>query len=124
LDGSDELYVTDEAGDQTISAVNYTGVTSLADVETKMKAEVSGILGVQIGQTTAVAVGANNGTSLAYRYTGSDGVQIVGTAVAVYVAETQQGYLLQIEAPNDQADAAQKIFEQVLQSSQFFAPVP
>jgi hypothetical protein len=123
-DGSDELYVTDVAGTQILSAVNYSDATSLADVETKVKAEVTGIQGVQLGQTAAVTVGTTKGTSITYQYTDSDGVQIVGTAVAVYVAETQQGYMLQMEAPTDQADAAQQIFDQVLQSSQFFAPVP
>jgi hypothetical protein len=123
-DGSDELYATDLAGTQTLSAVNYSDATSLADVETKVKAEVNGIQGAQVGQTTAVTVGTTQGMRIAYQYTDSDGVQIVGTAVAVYIAETQQGYLLQIEAPNDQADMAQKIFDQVLQSSQFFAPGP
>jgi hypothetical protein len=123
-DGSDELYVTDVAGTQTLSAVNYSDATSLADVETKVKAEVNGIQGVQVGQTTAVTVSSTQGTRFTYQYTDSDGVQIVGTAVAVYIADTQQGYLLQMEAPSEQADTAQKIFDQVLQSSQFFALVP
>ncbi|MEP7284418.1 MAG: clostripain-related cysteine peptidase [Chloroflexota bacterium] len=121
-DGSDELNVTDIAGAQTLSAVNYSGVTSLVDVEAKVKAEVDSIDGVKIGQTTSVTVGNNQGTSIAYQYADSDGGQIVGTAVAVYIAETKQGYMLQIEAPNDQAAAVQKVFTQVLQSSQFFAP--
>ncbi len=123
-DGSDELYVTNEAGDQTLSAVHYTGVTSLADVETKVTSELNAIGGVSIGQSTNVTVGTSQGTSTSYQYTNTDGVQIVGTAVAVYVPDTQQGYMLSIEAPNDQADAATKIFDEVLKSSLFFAPVP
>ncbi len=123
-DGSDDLYVTDEAGDQTLSAVNYTGVTSLVDVEAKVTTELNGIDRVKIGQTTDVTVGASPGRSASYQYTNTDGVQIIGTAVAVYITDTQQGYMLSIEAPDDQADAANEIFDEVLKSSQFFAPAP
>ena len=123
-DGSDELSVSDEAGAQTLAAVNYSGVTSLADVETKVTAELNAIPGVSLGHPTAVTIGPHQGTRIAYQYTNSDGVPIVGTAVAVYIADTQQGYLLSIEAPKDQAAAAQQIFAAVLKSSQFFAPVP
>jgi hypothetical protein len=123
-DGSDELYVTDVAGTQTLSAVNYTGVTSLADVETKVTTDLKAIDGATIEQPTDVTVGTNPGSICSYQYTDSDGVQISGTAVAVYIADTQQGYMLRIGAPSDQADAAQKILDEVLKSSQFFAPAP
>ena len=123
-DGSDELYVSDEAGDQTVTAVNYSGVASLADVEAKVQAEVGGIPGATIGQTTSVTVGTSQGPLIAYQYTDSDGNQIVGAAVAVYVADTKQGYMLQIEGPDDQAALVQQVFAQVLQSSQFFTPTP
>ena len=123
-DGSDELYVTDVAGTQTLSAVNYTGVTSLADVEAKATTDLKAIDGATLEQPTDVTVGTTPGTSISYQYTGSDGVQISGTAVAVYIADTQQGYMLSIEAPSDQADAAQKTLDEVLKSSQFFAPAP
>jgi hypothetical protein len=81
------------------------------------------ISGVPLGATTDVTVGANPGQSLAYQYTASDGTQIVGTAVAVYVAATQQGYQLSVEAPKDQAAAVQTVLDGVLKTSQFFAPV-
>jgi hypothetical protein len=123
-DGTDELYVTNEAGDQILAAVNYSGTTSLADVEAKVTTELKGIAGVSVGQTTDVTVGTSQGSSTTYQYTNSDGVQIVGTAVAVYSADTHQGYMLSIEAPSDQADAAAKTFDEVLKSSQFFAPTP
>ena len=84
-DGSDELYVTDVAGEQVLSAVNYTGTTSLADVESKMTDDLNGISGVSIGQKTTVTAGTGQGSSFSYQYTDSNGVQIVGTAVAVYV---------------------------------------
>jgi hypothetical protein len=122
-DGSQELDVSDVNGIQTLATVNYADVTSLADVETKVKAELNAVDGLTMGQSTAITVGNNPATSIAYQYTDTDGTSIVGTAVAVYSADTKQGYLLEIEAPKDQADAAQKIFAEVLKSSTFFAPV-
>ena len=121
-DGLDELDVTNVAGDQVISAVNYTSTTSLADVTAQVTTELNGISGVSLGQPTNVTIGSNQGTSISYQYTNSTGVQIAGTAVAVYSADTQQGYQLSLEAPSNQAAAAQKIFNEVLQSSKFFAP--
>jgi outer membrane lipoprotein SlyB len=123
-DGSDELDVSDITGTQTISAVNVSEVASLADVQAKLQADVGGIAGVTIGQTTGVTVGNTQGTSMAYQYTDSDGDQIDGTAVAVYVAKTEQGYMLEFETPDDEAAAMQKVVSEVLGSSQFFAPAP
>jgi hypothetical protein len=122
-DGLTELDVSDVAGAQTLAAVNYTGVASLAEVEAKVNADLQAISGVSLGATTDVTVGTNPGQSLAYQYTDSDGTPIVGTAVAVYVASTQQGYQLSVEAPKDQAVAIQTVLDGVLKTSQFFAPV-
>jgi len=122
-DGLTELDVSDVAGAQTLAAVNYAGVASLADVEAKVNADLQAISGVTLGATTAVTVGTNPGQSLAYQYTASDGTPIVGTAVAVYVASTRQGYQISVEAPKDQAAAIQTVLDGVLKTSQFFAPV-
>ncbi len=121
-DGSDELYVTDETGTETISAVNYVTATSLSDVETAVSTELNGIDGVTVDQSAETTVGTEPGTIFPYTYTTSDGVQMVGAAVAVYVADTQQGYMLTVEAPQDQSDAAQALFAELLKSIQFFAP--
>lgn len=121
-DGTDELYMTDLTGDFILSAIAYTDVTSLDDAIAKMEDEVNSIEGVQADPPTDLQVGNEPAVGIRYQYVASDGVEITGFAVAVYSSETQQGYLLKIEAPSDQADAAQAILEQAMASSQFFQP--
>ncbi len=121
-DNTDELYVTNEAGDVVLSVLNYTDLTSLQDVVDKAKTEINSISGAQIGQTSDVQVGKYQGTSITYQYTDDNGTQINGTAIALYVSDTKMSYVLEMEAPADQADSAGKVLDQVLQSIQFFAP--
>jgi hypothetical protein len=123
-DGSNVLYVTDLTGTQVLSAVAYRGTTSLADLQARVMSELKGISGVSIGQAAPVMVGATPGTSISYQYRDSSGAQVAGTAVAVYVAATGQGYLMSLEVPQDQAASAGRILDGVLASSQFFAPRP
>lgn len=121
-DGLDELYVTDISGDIYLAAVNYTDATSLDDVTGKMQDDLNTIDGVQVGDPTDIQVGSLPGTSVTYQYTDGSGTEIDGIAVAVYVDETKQGYVLKIEAPKGKASEAQSAFDEVLKSSQFFAP--
>jgi len=121
-DGSDELYVTDDTGDFLLSAINYTDAATLADVQGKVTDELNTIDGIKIGQASDITVAGNPGTALPYQYTTTDGVQMVGTAVAVYVKDTKEGYQIRIEAPDKQLATSQKIFEEVLKSVKFFAP--
>jgi hypothetical protein len=121
-DGLDELYVTDVTGDIYLSVVNYTEATTLDDVSNAMQDDLNSIDGVQIGDETPAQVGNLPGTSVSYQYTDDNGTLIEGIAVAVYAPDTQQGYVLKIEAPTDKADEAKTAFDEVLSSSQFFAP--
>lgn len=121
-DGTDELYVTDVSGNLQLSALNYTDLTSLQDVVGKAQNEVNTINGVKVGQTADVQVGKYPGTSIAYQYTDDSGQQIDGIAVAVYVPDTKQGYVLQIEVPDSQSSTGTQVLGQVLKSIQFFAP--
>jgi Clostripain family len=122
-DGTDELYVTDISGEIYLSAVNYSDATSLDDVTATMQDDVNSIDGVKVGDTSDVQVGQEVGTLVTYQYTDADGVEIDGAAVAVYASDTQQGYVLTIEAPSNLADQAQQVLDGVLSSSQFFQPV-
>lgn len=121
-DGSAELYVNDEDEEVTLSAINVEKVTSLEDVEAAVEGELDRVQATA-GHTADVTVGEDKGRSTAYTFTDEDGVHYTGKIVAVYIAETKQGYLLKIEAPTEQAEAAEKVFDQVLESSQFFVPV-
>ncbi len=121
-DGTDEEYVSDINGDLVVSTIKLDGVTSLDEAETKVQDDVNAIDGVKVGDSADVKVGTDDGKSITYQYTDSEGVEIDGIAVAVYAADTQQGYLLKIEAPSDQATEAQTVFDGVLSSSQFFQP--
>jgi hypothetical protein len=121
-DGTDELYVTDINGDIVLSAVQFSDATSLDEAETKVQEEVDSIVGAQVGDTTDVKVGNDDGESIAYQYTDDNGTQINGIAVAVYAADTQQSYMLKIEAPADMDAEVQTVFDGVLSSTQFFQP--
>ncbi len=122
-DGTYELYMTDITGETILSAIDYTDVTSLDDMTGVMQDEISSIDGVQFSDITDVQVGDQDGTAMSYQYTDADGNEVDGIAVAVYVADTQQGYLLEIEAPSDQMDTAQQVMDDALNTSQFFEPV-
>jgi hypothetical protein len=121
-DGTDELYVTDINGDIVLSAVQFSDATSLDEAVTKVQEEVNSIVDAQVGETTDVKVGNDDGKSITYQYTDENGTQINGIAVAVYAAETQQSYMLKIEAPADMDVEVQKVFDGVLSSTQFFQP--
>ncbi|MHB8750556.1 MAG: clostripain-related cysteine peptidase [Aggregatilineales bacterium] len=121
-DGTDELYVTDESGALVLSALNFPGLTSLQEVVGKAQSEINAINGVKVGQTADVQVGKYQGTSISYQFTDDSGTQIDGTAVAVYVSDTKSSYVFLLEAPDNQADTAAKVLDQVLKSIQFFAP--
>ena len=58
-----------------------------------------------------------------YSYTDADGVAQQGLAVAVFVPETGQGYLLKVEAPEDRFEDGQRAISDVLGSAVFFPPV-
>ena len=70
-----------------------------------------------------VQVGSNQGKQISYQYTDSEGTPLQGIAIVTYVADTRQGYLLQMEATQEQSSAAQPVIDQVLKSIQFFTPV-
>lgn len=121
-DGLDELYVTDISGEDYLSAIDFNDVTSLDEVQTKVEDEVNGIVDVTVGDTADEQVGDYPGKSISYEYTNTDGVVVDGIAVAVYIEDTQQGYMLTVEAPQDQVDTLSGVLDGVLQSAAFFAP--
>ncbi len=122
-DGLDELYVTDISGEQYLSAIDFNDVASLDEVQARVEDEVNGIVDVTVGDTADEQVGDYPGRSISYQYTNSDGVLVDGIAVAVYIEDTQQGYMLTVEAPSDQSDSLSSVLDGVLQSAQFFEPV-
>ncbi len=118
-DGTDELYVTDESGEVTLSAIHVEKAEALADVEESAQAELESV-DAEAGESEDVTVGGNDkGRLTHYTVTDEDGVEYAGEIVAVYVAETRQGYLFKIESPAEQAAEAAKELEQVLASSVF-----
>ncbi len=121
-DGLDELYVTDINGEDYLSAIDFNDVTSLDETQKKVEDEINGIVGVTVGDTADEQVGEFPGKSLSYQYTNADGVLTDGFAVAVYVENTQQGYMLTLEMPHDASDQLNSILDGVLQSAAFFAP--
>ena len=121
-DGTDEEYVSDINGDIVLSAIQFSDAPSLDEAVTKVQAEIDSIVGAQVGDTTDVKVGTDDGKSISYQYTDADGVQIDGIAVAVYSADTQQSYMLKIETPTDLSADAQRVLDGVLSSAKFFQP--
>ena len=121
-DGLDELSVSTVDGEIYLAMLNYKDVTSLADVEDSLLAEVDTIRDVTLGDLTDDQMGDHPATSLTYVYSNADGDEVYGISVAVYVPETRQGYVLLIEAPVARYDEAGQVIDDVLKSSQYFAP--
>ena len=122
-DGLDELYVSDIDEEVYLSAIDYNDVASLDDMKQRLDDEVASLSDVQPGDPVDESVGDHPGVSETYSYTDADGVAQQGLAVAVFVPETGQGYLLKVEAPEDRFEDGQRAISDVLGSAVFFPPV-
>jgi len=120
-DGSDELYVTDESGEMTLSTIHVEDAESLDDVAADAEAEIDSVDATAEGSEDTT-VGENPGKRTTYAFTDEDGVEYTGEIVAIWIAETKQGYLFKIESPAEQAEDATKVLDQVLESSGFVEP--
>jgi hypothetical protein len=120
-DGSEELSVGDISGTTAIYVDVY-DVTSLDDAVTQAQDFLNQFNDVTIGEATTGTVGGQDAIVLPYQYTDDNGQEIAGAAVVVYVPDNQLSYAVTLETSSDQLDAANSIFDTLLQSLTFFAP--
>jgi hypothetical protein len=121
-DGSEELSVSDVADNVTIYVDSY-AVASQDETLASAKALLGQFDGVKIGDATTGTVDGNDAAVLPYQYTDSDGQEISGAAVVVYVADNNLGYVIMLESQASQHDTANTVFNKLLESIKFFAPV-
>lgn len=120
--GNDGLYVSNVAGDTSLSIVNYNDLNSQAEVDGRVQDHLASITGVQVGSSAAVQVGKYPGTQTSYQYTDSEGNAISGLIASTYVPDTKQGYVFYIEGPATTASDAAAVLKNALSSAQFFQP--
>jgi hypothetical protein len=123
-DGAIQVYITDVTGATALTVDTYSDVTSLDALVEKITPDIENSVDQMLTEPTEITVGEVGipAISLTYEYTDDNGEKVYGIAVAVYVEETQQSYVLKLETPSNYAESADTFMANLLKTVQFLAP--
>ena len=116
-----QLVIDSADGSQHIYIANDT-TNSFDQVVQTMVDEESGLTDAQVDAPVAFGSDPSTGQIITYDYTGDDGTPRTGAAVVIWSDSNSTTYTIDFDAPKAQVDAAQTIFDKVVNSLTFFTP--